>query len=225
MSEDNALTNSMIELLFERASCYFDQHPVLSKELITAKEEFFITTGKIGENDNEFGNRMNSFLLWFLFDYQLPSTRTTPIDYYLTHLEKTDAAEDLKIIKAQKKHVHSLFFFVKERRGDIVIKDVYTGLKYNISDSRILIGHEKSAFFETRIFELDGIHYFANYFIHHPINVIKGIKRQIKQIKKNREPLKPFLLQLHAYHTKWNRYRNIDIKSIYHFDKSIPEAK
>jgi hypothetical protein len=225
MLKDSEKASAIFDHLFEKTSRYFGQHPVISKELVAAKEEFFTMTGKIGESDNEFGNRMNAFLLWFLFDFKLASTQTTPVDHYVSYLEETNPGEDLSIIQSQKGHVHSLFFFVKEKQGMFIIKDFYTGLKYNISDSRILIGHEKKALFETRIFEIDGTHYFANYFIHHPINVRKGIKKRLKQIKKNKESIKPFLLKLHAYQTKWRRYRNIDIKSIYHFDKSIPEAK
>ncbi|MBT3225920.1 MAG: hypothetical protein HOE30_02005 [Deltaproteobacteria bacterium] len=225
MFKDSELASSTFEHLFEKTNRYFDQHPVISKELISAKEEYFTITGKIGESDNEFGNRMNAFLLWFLFDFRLASTQTTPIDHYLAHLKDTKTGGDLTILRSQKDHVHSLFFFVKEKQDMVIIKDIFTGLKYNISDSRILIGHDKNALFETRLFEIDGTHYFANFFIHHPINVRKGIKRRLKQIKKNKESLKPFLMKLHAYQTKWRRYRNIDIKSIYHFDKSLPEAK
>ncbi len=225
MQEKDEEINSKIEALFERTSRYFDQHPVLSKDLLSAKDTYFSTTGKIGENDNEFGNRMNAFLLWFLFDYQLPSTMTTPIDHYLTYLEKNGMSEDLKILQAQKNHIHSLFYFVKEKSDQIIVKDLYSRQKHSISDSRVLIGQEKDAFFETRVFELEGEHYFANFFIYHPVIVRKDIKRRIKQIRKKSESIKPFLLKLHSFHTKWQRYRNINIKSIYHFDKSIPEAK
>ena len=225
MLRDSELASATFEHLFENTSRYFDQHPVISKELIAAKEEFFTLTGKIGESDNEFGNRMNAFLLWFLFDFTLESTQTAPIDNYVTHLNEINAGVELTVLQSQKKHVHSLFFFVKEKQNQVIIKDIYTGQKYNISDSKVLIGHDKNALFETRVFEIDGTHYFANYFIHHPIIVRKGIKKRLKQIKKNKESIKPFLLKLHAYQTKWRRYRNIDIKSIYHFDKSIPEAK
>lgn len=225
MAEDRVPMSSIIESTFERTSRFFDQHPVFSKELVSAKETFFSITGKIGETDNEFGNRMNAFLLWFLFDWQLSSTMTTPVDHYLAHLEKSGLNEDFAILQAQKDHIHSLFFFVKEKRDQTIIKDVFSGQKYTISDSRILIGQEKDAIFETRIFELDGAHYFANYFVYHPVIVRKEIKRSLKLIKKKKSPLKPFLMQLHSYHTKWHRYRNINIKSIYHFDKSIPEAK
>ena len=225
MQEKDAEINVKIEALFERTSRFFDQHPQLSKDLISAKDTFFSMTGKIGENDNEFGNRMNAFLLWFLFDYQLPSTMTTPVDYYLEYLEKKGLQEDYDILSTQKKHIHSLFYFIKEKKDEIIVKDLYSRQKYRISDSRVLIGHEKDAYFETRVFELKGDRYFANFFIYHPVMVRKHIKRRVKQIRKKKESIKPFLLKLHLFHTKWKRYRNIDIKSIYHFDKSIPEAK
>lgn len=217
--------DSKFEILFENMSSFFDEHPDLSKELIAAKDFYFSLTGKIGENDNEFGNRMNAFLLWFIFDYQLPSTRTAPLDLYLEYCRDNGREADIEVLSSQKKHVHSLFFFVKEKREQIIIKDLYSRQKYSISGSRVLIGQEKDALFETRLFEHDGNRYFANFFIYHPVNVRKDIKRQVKLIRKKKESIKPFLLKLHSYHTKWKRYRNINIKSIYHFDNSVPEAK
>jgi len=225
MQEKGVEVNSKMEALFENTGRFFDQHPEFSKELIAAKEEYFSITGKIGENDNEFGNRMNAFLLWFLFDYQLASTGTVPVDEYLAHLKANGSTEDLEILNTQKKHLHSLFYFVKEKKDKIIVKDLYSKQKYSISDSRVLIGQEKDAFFETRVFEFGEERYFANFFIYHPINVRRDIKRCVKQIRKKKEPIKPFLLKLHSYHTKWKRYRNINIKSIYHFDNSVPEAK
>lgn len=225
MQEKGTRANARLEALFEKMSRYFDEHDVLSKDLISAKELYFTQTGKIGENDNEFGNRMNAFLMWFLFDYQLPSTMTTPVDYYIAYSKKNSETEDLEILPTLKEHTHSLFCFVKEKQDQIIIKDLFSNQKHFISGSRVLIGQEKDAFFETRIFEVDGEYYFANYFIYHPVMVRRDIKRQLKLIHKKRESVKPFLLKLHSYHTKWQRYRNININSIYHFNKSIPEAK
>lgn len=225
MHEKESDISTRLEALFERTSRYFDEHPDLSKDLIAAKESFFTLTGKIGESDNEFGNRMNAFLLWFLFDYRLPSTQEAPVEHYLAHLEKSGMTDDLEILRSQKGHIHSLFYFVKEKGSQIVIKDLYSRQKHFISDSRVLIGQEKDALFETRVFDLNGDHFFANFFIYHPVIVRKAIKKQVKQIRKKKESIKPFLLKLHSYHTKWQRYRNISIDSIYHFNKSVPEAK
>jgi len=225
MHVNDVAVSKRFEDIFESISTFFDKHPQWSKELIIAKGTFFSLTGKIGESDNEFGNRMNAFLCWFIFDYKLPSAGTVPFNLFLEYSKKENLATDLGILQSQKEHIHSLFYFIKEKRDQIVIKDLYSGQNYKVSGSHVLVGQEKEACFETRLFEFGGKYYFANYFIYHPVIARKDIKRQVKLIRKKKEPIKPFLLKLHLYHTKWRRYRNINIRSIYHFDESVPEAK
>ncbi len=225
MSERDIKAPSTFERLFEIINIYFDQHPVLSKEIVTAKEDYFRRTGKINEYDRDFSNRANSFLLWFFFDWTLSDRNSTPFDMYLEHLKEKEDTEGLSIIESQRDHVHSIFKLTKNKKDRIIIKDILSGQKFAIPDKQSLTGCIKGSFFETRVFLLDDTYSIANYFIHHPFNVRKNIRKRIKQIRKEKGSIKSFLIQLHSFHTKWTRYRNIDIKSIYHFDKSIPEAK
>lgn len=225
MHASDTEVESQIEAIFERPSRYIDQDPLLSSELITAKDVFFSMTGKIRDSDEEFGNRMNAFFMWFLFDYQIPSAQKSPLELYITKYQSEITGEDLAILNAQLDHIHSLFHFVKEKKGETVVKDLYSGKKHRVSENRVLVRQERDAFFETRLFRVGEELHFADYFIYHPLPVRKAIKRRIRQIRKANESFPSFLLKLHSYHTKWRRYRNIDINSIYHFNKSIPEAK
>jgi len=225
MTEKAHKVQTDFETAFEKTNHFFDRHPVLSKEIVTAKEEYFSKTGKIRVDDADFDNRMNAFLSWFIFDWKSSLVSATPIDYYLEYLENREKTEEAKLLKQHKTHTHSLFCFIKNKNGQTIIKDIYSGKKYIIVGSNLMMGHDKSSFFETRIFYADDIYFFGNYFIYHPVLVNKEIRKKIKQMKRLRKPLKPFLIQLHSFHTKWTKYRNINIKSIYHFDKSIPEAK
>lgn len=210
-----------------RICSFFTEHRQMSDELLLAKEEYFRRTGLIRETDADFSNRMNAFLLWFVFDWKLTTIRCSPLSVYLEELEKKQKMDEYQFLKEQKeKHVHSLFQFVRITRKDLCyIKDLYSGKKYFIQDTRSMLGVDKGTYFETRIFFQGDEPYFANYFLFHPLNVRRGIRKVVKLIKKREEPIEPFLLDLHLSHTKWSKYSGIDIKSIYHFDNSVPEAK
>ncbi|PCI28848.1 MAG: hypothetical protein COB67_05395 [SAR324 cluster bacterium] len=215
-----------IEEAIDQITTYFDQQRRLSEDLLLARQEFRNKTGKITENDPHYRNRTQAFLYWFVFDWKVAATQTCPFWVYLEHLEETKNWKEYNLLKPQEEHIHSLFKFIKiTKKGESVIQDLYTGKKYKILDADSLFGVDKGAYFETRLFSSNQTYQFADYFIFHPLEVCRNIRKNIKQLKKNKASIKPFLLQLHSFHTKWSHYRNIDIKSIYHFDDSYPEAK
>ena len=169
---------------------------------------------------------MNAFLLWFTFDWTCKSLLKTPFEIFKDNsINSENAFASLEILQEFDNHIHSVFESLKLKSSIAIVRDLFTKTKYEITEPDFLFGSMKGTCFETRLFQIDGKLQFSNYFIQHPPTVIKAIKKRCKQIRKNRESTKPFLITLHSYHTKWERYRNIDIKNIYHFDKSIPEAK
>jgi len=217
---------SDFEEYFEELNSYFDQHSFIANEIVRAKDQYFQKTGKINQTDEYFSNRMNAFLLWFFYDWQLAENSMSPHSYFISELEKKNISAAKSNDCYNKKQIHSLFCFIRKKNSKLIIKDIVTGKKYRVYDDYSLIGYTKGSLFETRLFESEEDSYlFANYFIHHPYIVRKGIKKAVKKTKKEKKSMKSLLLKLHSFHTKWTKYRNIDIKSIYHFDKSVPEAK
>lgn len=212
--------------LFDRISTFIEDHSVLSNELVIAKIDFFRITGKLNESDKDFSNRMNAFLLWFAFDWKCEDYLKTPFELYKESVTQTGFnADEMTLVLDMEHHIHSLFETVKLTDDLALIRDLFSRKKYEVVQPDVLFGSRKGIYYETRIFKI-GQHYrFSNYFIQHPDEVKKDVKKRCKQVKKQGDSIKPFLMQLHAYHTKWVRYRNIQLKSIYHFDKSLPEAK
>ncbi|MBU2511791.1 hypothetical protein KJ966_10645 [bacterium] len=211
---------------FETMSDYYSNNQMLSNELIKARADYFSLTGKLNESDTNFTNRINAFLLWFTFDWRCHETLRTPFEMYKNESnEAVNNADFIDQLETYERHIHSLFESIKLSNSHAVIRDLFTQAKFEITDPDFLYGSAKGTCFETRIFKVKDDYRFSNYFILHPSVVKKAIKKKCKQIHKKQESVKPFIITLHSYNTKWERYRNIDIRNIYHFDKSIPEAK
>ena len=217
--------SASFEEFFNRISTFCETNSVIAKEIFEAKEEFFSMTGKVRDDEVEFNNRMNAFLLWFIFDRKPYESLYSPISKYQIHLEKKGWLKELEVVNNQLIHVHSLFKFLKIKNGNTTIKDLISGVKYTLEDENTLIGMGKEIYFETRLFLFNDKRCFSNYFIQHPPIVNKGIRKQLKPVKQEKKLVKPFLMKLQTFNNKYLKYRSIDIKSIYHFDQSIPEAK
>ena len=216
---------SNFESIFEKISSFFATHNNLSEDLVVAREDYFQLTGKLNQSDLSFNNRMNAFLLWFSFDWRSSETLKTPFEIYCEEMSLNGQLVDIDKTAALEKHVHSLFEFIKMRKEVATVQNLFNREKFYVFEPNFLYGSETGIVFETRLFRLNGKYRFSNYFIQHPTAVKKPIKKRCRQIGKRKESTKPFLFALHSYHTKWERYRNININSIYHFDKSLPEAK
>lgn len=225
MIEEETNTHEAFESVFEAFSHFYANHPQLSSELVAAREDYFRITGKLNETDLNFTNRMNAFLLWFTFDWTSKATLRKPFQVYVDESGiKGESLNGFSLVDLEN-HIHSLFETKKLTSDFAIIRDLKSKEKFKILQPDFLFQSPKGTYFETRIFKIDGEYRFSNYFIQHPLEVKRSIKKQCKQIRKAANSIKPFLMTLHSYHTKWERYRNININSIYHFDKSIPEAK
>lgn len=216
---------SSFDVMFEEMSGFFNDYELLAKDLVRARDDFFQLTGQLNESDPSFNNRMNAFLLWFTFDFRSSLDLKTPFELYCEEVRSSKPEADLERVYDFKNHVHSLFEFLKMHKEEAIVRNLFNKEKLRIVEPNFLIGSQTGIVFETRVFQIDGQQRFSNYFIQHPTEMKKPIKKRCKQIRKNGETVKPFMMTLHSYHTKWERYRNININNIYHFDKSLPAAK
>lgn len=216
---------STFNRLFEDLVGFCEKDGDLSEEILLAKEEYFQKTGKLKDKDREFDNRMNAFLLWYLFDRRPVDLPDSAVSLYCKWLEDNGRPDEASMVRVQKNHIHSLFVHEKTKNEEYVVRDLLTDRKYQVPENQTLLAFPKGAVFETRIFKFDDTYCFANYFIQHPLEVNASIRKQIKVIKADIHPRKPFFIKLHSYYVKWKNYRSIHIDSIYHFNASLPEAK
>lgn len=213
------------ETALERISADIENHKKLKEEILIAKQKYFIETGPIHENDEDFSNRMNSFLFWFLFDWTYGHEAITPFQTFLSlDWENTDS-DWIDLTSKMENHLYSIFELTKINSKETIVRDLFTKKKYRLPECHSLMTLEKGSFFESRLFFLENCGYFANYFILHPYEVRKKILNQINLIRNTPKNWKKMILRLHSFHTKWSKYRNIKIQYIYHFDKNDPKAK
>lgn len=204
---------------------FIGEHDKLSIEIVKARETFFERTGTLRESDPSYHYRMRAFLLWFAFNWPLNDQGLTPFHIFMSSPPPSGRDVDYEFCSQLNPHSYTLFELLKIAKGETIVRHLQSGKKIRVQDVDALFAVEKGTYFETRIFHLNEGSYFADYFIFHPLSVQKEINKQIKLIKKQPELMEKLLLKLHHFHTKWENYRNIDLKFIYHFDKSIPEAK
>ena len=210
----DARTPSKLEAHILEVEKYIASNTLLRKELINAKEIFQEKTGKFKESNQTYESRINAFLYWFIFDWPCSYVidRKAPYNIYLDNnplVKKPDA-----IVSSQ---IHTLFEFVKITKKETVLVDLFTGKKVLVPDTETLFGFEKGCYFEARVLKFGGKHYFAPFFLMHPQQAYRAIRKQIKLIRKQQDKWDPFLLHLGHLHYKWVNYSNFEVTNIYKF--------
>ena len=217
--------SDQLSLTFEQIENYILNHSRLSKEILLAKNQFFKTTGIIRDSDPSYLNRINAFLLWFIFEWKMDDNKLIPLHLILSSAEDEIKDFNFTLCHQLVPHVQSLFEFIKTHKVITHVKDVFSKIKYKVPDESCMIGVESGTFFETRLFVINETLCFSNYFIFHPKEVNKQILAQIKLIINRKDLVPKLLMKLHEFHTKWENYRNMEINYIYHFDKRYPKVK
>jgi hypothetical protein len=187
-------------------------------ELAEAKDEFQQFAGPIFETDRNFDARINSFHNWYILDRLLKAVGKTPLDYFLEFNANSLRPEELQGYRELGGNVHSLFDLLKVGPDQSVLRDVFTRTKYVLEGSQQTHQLDKRALFNTRLFNHGGRLYFANYFIVHPGAVTKTILAQAKKVRKSGASAKPFLYQLLLFQSRWDQYKQMDIRNIYRFE-------
>ena len=188
-------------------------------ELAEAKEEFQQFAGPIFETDRNFDARINSFHNWYILDRPLRAVGKTPLEYFLEFNANSMRPEEWQGYRELADNVHSLFQLLKVQPEESRLRDVFTRAKYVLPGGDQPHHMDKGALFNTRLFTHSGRLYFSNYFILHPGAVTKSILAQAKKLRKAGGDTKPFLYQLLLFQSRWDQYKQMDIRNIYRFEE------
>jgi len=202
-----------VEAVLERILS-FSSEPENRELLEKAREYYLQKVGKTFEDDDDFEQRMNTFVEWYIFNYQ--PYGTLPGQIFTRYKEKyivKSSSTEWTIRKAIEKLTHSVFL-VKEQKGEVIkVKDLIGRKTYFVTSDDTL---EKGDIIQTRIIDYNGGSFFSFAHCLHPKASLKIIKKGIKTKGRN-DITSDFFLDLETMQLRWRRSRQIDIKQIYKF--------
>jgi hypothetical protein len=189
-------------------------------EVQAAKEDFFERAGTFDEASNDFELRMAQFTDWYLFTRPMENSGRVSIEMVLDDPGYGLRDEERPMYLNLRNSRHSLFEFLKLKGEDVHIRDLFTGFKYVIHQSRVTQGFHKDEYFEARLIPHDGGFVFSNAFCFHPPAVSRFILKEVKRVNrlaeeeqaKAREEL---IGRLFKMKSKFEQYRHLDIHQIY----------
>ena len=197
-------------------------------ELHKARTQFFEWAGQFDEASNDFEVKMSLFTDWYLLDRPY-SDGVTPLNK-LSEEEIGFDDDEKKIVAGLQNSVHSVFEFLKLKKDNIYIKDIFSGQKYLISDFKILSAFNKEQLFEARILEYNDKLIFTGSFCFHPPQASKYILKEVKLVKKQNkkesEEVKSksnysLINKLFRMKHKSDQYKHIKIEEIYCKDAKV----
>lgn len=207
------------EPFIDRLMQYFTSGKFLA-EVKSAKDDFFEKAGSFDENSMDFELKMAQFTDWYLFTRKMNGTGRVAVEMVLDDPGYGIVEEDRPLYLNLRNSRHSLFEFLKVKGEDVYVRDLFTGFKYIIRQSRVTHGFNKDEFFEARLIPHDGSFVFSNSFCFHPSVVGKFVLKEIKRVNKLPEEdqataREELISRLFKMKHKHEQYRHLDIHNIY----------
>lgn len=189
-------------------------------EVTAAKEEFFEKAGSFDESSMDSELKMAQFVDWYLFTRKMGKAAKAPIELALDDPSLALSPEERSTFLNLRNSRHGLFEFLKLKKDDVYIRDLFTDFKYVIHQSRVTQGFNREEFFEARLIPFDGGFVFSSAFCFHPSIVGKFIMNEVKRISALPEEEQSLartevIARLFKMKHKHEQYRHLDIQQIY----------
>ena len=127
------------------------------------------------------------------------------------------SAEDREGYKELRGNVHSVFELIKRSRQHTWVRDLLTRRKYAVEGAEETDHIDAGTLFNSRLFTHGGKVYFSNYLVPHPEPVRKSIRAEARKVRKTKADHKSFVMQLVLFQSRWDQYRQMELKNIYRF--------
>ncbi len=191
-------------------------------ELNQAKKEFFDNAGTLDENNPHYNLRMHQFYEWYFLTRPLKSYMKTPLEVCKFHRELRLSPQDELVIQILLEHRHSVFEFLKLKKEEVHLKDLFKNDKIFVEQNGLIFGFDEKEYFEARLVKLDGKFYFLKSFCFHPESAQKFIASEVKVHRKNSD-LNPgtFILRLNKMRYKFEQYKHVKPELIYTNDNRL----
>lgn len=209
------MSNSVVEHI-ESALTQFSGDDFY-KELLRAKSEFSKLTGPIDEDEDDYESRMDSFNIWYLFDFKLDGKRTV-IEKYI---EENSIPHDIEIALLSRNF--SVFEFAGEStfRKQMILKDI-------LHDRKVVLpkGHFRPGLVEGDIFigstvDLEEESHLLPVFCLLPKEALSPIKKKSKLIRKaggEKTEEFSFLMNTELLRNRYRRYRHVSAKKFFQYE-------
>lgn len=209
------------EVLIEKLMQHFTS-AFFAEEVKMAKSEFIKWAGSFDEISSGLELKMAQFTDWYLFIRPFKSFGKPPIQLSSEESQFSFVPKDMYKRLAVSRH--SLFEFLKLKRKDLYIRDIFSGYKFTIEDSPIVYGFNRGAIFEARLIPHGGGFVFSNSFCFHPVEatkyILKGVKKlegiESKPLEMAREEI---IRRLFKMRYRLEQYKHVPLEEIY-TDKS-----
>lgn len=190
------------------------------EDVVEAKNHFQEVAGSFDESAPDFEAKMAQFTDWYVFSRRLKRVGASPIEYCLQDPNYTIEEHESPLYYSLRNSRHSLFEFIKVRRGDVYIRDLFTNFEYVIRNSHVSIGFNRDELFEARLIPYENEFVFSISFCLHPPQVSRFITKEIRKVNrlpevehaKAREDLMQRLFKMKHKH---EQYRHLDIREVY----------
>lgn len=189
-------------------------------EVEAAKGDFFERAGSFDEASVDFELKMAQFTDWYLFSRHMQTSGRASIEMVLDDPHFAIQENERPLYLNLRNSRHSLFEFQKLKGDDVYIRDLFTGFKYVIRQSRVTQGFNKDEYFEARLIPYEGGFVFSNSFCFHPSVVSKFIQKEVKRVNKlpeeeQAQAREDLISRLFKMKNKHEQYRHLDIQQIY----------
>ena len=194
------------------------------REVYEAKQEFFEKAGIVYDDDQEFDQRMNIFMDWYIFERSLPGVDLPPIKYYLRLHRKSLSEQDRAAYEDLCKTIHSIFRLKRFswNRKSLVIQDLFSKKIYKVKDPMFIQGFSKGDLFESRLIPFQGGYEFSKGFCFHPREMESFILSEIKKVRyQDQKRHTKLILQFSSMKLKHIRFQHIDVKHIYTLNSKL----
>jgi hypothetical protein len=210
-----------LQQLLERLLAWATAEP-RKEDLLTARREHFERHGEPHEEDRSHEVRLNRMLDAYVYEYRQGGGGQTTIERFIEAEGTKLFPEEIRAYRELAASVHALFEVRKIKDGTVVVRDVFSGQDYDVTERRTTAGLDKGDLLESRLLPFDGNLFFSGAFLYHPREARKAILAEVKRLKKAAGrggviDVRSFLAQLSRMAIKLERYRNVRLESIYDF--------
>jgi len=209
------------ENCIDRLTVYFSSAKY-QREVVKAKEQFFADIGINEKDTGDFERNLNLFFDWYLFTRPLQGTLLTPAKMALNLDGFEITPEERPFFEALSEARYGLFEYIKSKGNDHYAKNIITGDKVTVKNSKVNMLIPKGSIFSTHFAKDAQTNFFTSGLICHPIESKKFIQTEAKKMKDmTREQQSQIIIHLIKLYFKLERYPHVNQEQIYSNNSSV----